>query len=106
MIWGSNKQLVTLLGLQLLSCLQSYGLWVWFRLTLILVMSWLQLFILLRDRLHGRVDSQIRGGLDALFNEDLLLFLQLSNDPGVMQAIESALPLSSLVFGKQIYAHS
>lgn len=69
-------------------------------------MTWLQLFILLNDRLHGRVDSQIRGGLDAFFDEDLLLFIELSNDPGVMQAIEGALPLSSLVVGKQIYADS
>jgi hypothetical protein len=98
--------LVIFLGLQLLSCLQIYGLWFWLRLTLILVMSWLQLFILLNDRLHGRVDSQIRGGLNALFDEDLLLFLLLSNHPGLMQAIEGALPLSSLVFGKQIYADS
>ena len=69
-------------------------------------MSWLQLFILLNDRLHWRVDSQIRYGLDALFDQDFLLFLELSNDPGVMQAIEGALPLSSLVFEKQIYADS
>jgi hypothetical protein len=73
---------------------------------LILIMSWLHLFILLNDKLHGRVDSQIRGGLDALFNKDLLLSLQLSNHPRLIQAIERALPLSSLVLGKQIYADS